>query len=95
MTMEKKKKFLLCALIYCDILTTKENNTMKSKLVLILLILASALLHVGPAALVALLAGAFIPLTDTNVALVFLALGINAIALVQLHVWNGSFNKKA
>lgn len=71
---------------------TKTHTTMKSHTILTLLILGSALLHVGPIALVALLACAFIPLTHTSVALVLLGLLLNTLALVRLHVWNGSFN---
>lgn len=59
---------------------------MKNNLIL------DALLHVGSVLCVVPIACALVELTQTNVALSFLALTINAFALVKLHVWNVTTN---
>jgi hypothetical protein len=61
---------------------------MKSNLILTLLILASALLHVGPIVPVLLLAGGFVSITENNVAILLFVMMLNVLALVQLHLWN-------
>ena len=52
------------------------------------LVIFAAVLHVAPIVPLLLIAGGFVPITETSVSILMMIMLVNTIALVQLHLWN-------